>query len=277
MTLPYLNVGKVNNKGVEAIIGYKSKPDRNLQYFVNVSVWYAKNKIVYNSETIQKDEYLNLTGRPVGQPFVLEAIGFFKDQTDIDNSPYQVFAEVKPGDLKYKDQNHDGIIDQNDYYPIGRSSIPELTMGLHAGLNYKGFDLDLFFQGVANRTVYLSGYSFYAFQNNGKISSIALGRWTPETSEIATYPRLSAQNNLNNFQLSSFWQRNGNFVKLRSIELGYNIPVKIIEKIRLSDARIFINGTNLFSLDHLGGLTDPETLTGYPAVRSCSVGAKIQF
>jgi TonB-linked SusC/RagA family outer membrane protein len=277
LTLPSLNVGKVNNKGFEAKIGYNSNKSKDLQFFVDANVWYAKNKIVYNAETIQRNEYQNATGRSIGQPFVLEALGFFKDQADIDNSPQQIFAKVQPGDIKYKDQNNDGIVDQNDYFPIGKSSIPELTLGLHTGLRYKSFDLDLFFQGVANRSVYLSGEDFYAFQSDGKISSLALGRWTTETASTATYPRLSAQNNLNNYQPSSFWQRNGSFVKLRSVELGFNFSDNIVRKIHVDNARIFINATDLFSLDHMKGLTDPEILTGYPAVRSLSLGAKIQF
>lgn len=276
-TLPNYNIGKVNNKGFEATIGYSSDKTKDLQFFMDVSIWDAKNKIVYNAETVQKDAYRNLTGRPIGQPFLLQAIGFFKDQPDIDASPKQIFAAVQPGDIKYKDQNNDGIIDQNDYYPIGYSNIPELTGGLHSGLKYKGFDLDMFFQCVTNCSVYLTGSNFYAFQNNGNISDIALGRWTPSTAATATYPRLSSYNNLNNYQSSSFWQRDGSFIKLRSIELGYSISEKVVKRIRLSNARVFINGTNLFSLDHMNGLTDPETLTGYPAVRSFSIGAKFQF
>lgn len=276
MRLPYLNVGKVDNIGFEATISYNSKQDRTLQYFMDASVWYAKNKIVYNAETIQVDEYLNKTGHPVDQPFLLEAIGFFKNQADINASPNQVFADVQPGDIKFKDQNDDGIIDHNDYYPIGKSDIPELTFGLQIGLKYKGFDLNVLFQGVTNRSVYLTGNDFYAFQNNGKIASNALGRWTPETVEQAKYPRLSAQNNLNNYHTSSFWQRDGSFIKLRSIELGYNLSGTAIEKIGLFNARVFINGINLFSLDHIN-IADPETLTGHPAVRSFSIGVKIEI
>ena len=95
------------------------------------------------------------------------------------------------GDIKYKDQNKDGKIDSNDYYPIGYTSMPQITLGLHGGITFKGFDMDIFFQGAANRTVYCGGKYYHAFQNDAKVSSIALGRWTPETAETATYPRLS--------------------------------------------------------------------------------------
>lgn len=274
---PDINIGKVDNKGLETSIRYNGIGKKDLTYFAETSLWYAKNKVVYNAEAIQENEYLYGTGRIVGQPFVLEAIGFFKDEDDILKSPTQTFTDVRPGDIKYKDQNKDGKIDSNDYYPIGYTSMPQITLGLHGGITFKGFDMDIFFQGAANRTVYCGGKYYHAFQNDGKISSIALGRWTPETAETATYPRLSSENNLNNYQASSFWQKNGNFLKLRSLEIGYTLPFQLSRKINLEKVRIFANGTNLFSLDHMDGFTDPETMSGYPALRIISFGLSIQL
>lgn len=274
---PDINIGKVGNKGLETSIRYNGIGKKDLTYFVETSLWYAKNKVVYNAEAIQENEYLYGTGRIVGQPFVLEAIGFFKDEDDILKSPIQTFTDVRPGDIKYKDQNKDGKIDSNDYYPIGYTSMPQITLGLHGGITFKGFDMDIFFQGAANRTVYCGGKYYHAFQNDAKVSSIALGRWTPETAETATYPRLSSENNLNNYQASSFWQKNGNFLKLRSLEIGYTLPFQLSRKINLEKVRIFANGTNLFSLDHMDGFTDPETMSGYPALRTISFGLSIQL
>lgn len=274
---PDINIGKVDNKGLETSIRYNGIGKKDLTYFVETSLWYAKNKVVYNAEAIQENEYLYGTGRIVGQPFVLEAIGFFKDEDDILKSPTQTFTDVRPGDIKYKDQNKDGKIDSNDYYPIGYTSMPQITLGLHGGITFKGLDMDIFFQGAANRTVYCGGKYYHAFQNDGKVSSIALGRWTPETAETATYPRLSSENNLNNYQASSFWQKNGNFLKLRSLEIGYTLPFQLSRKINLEKVRIFANGTNLFSLDHMDGFTDPETMSGYPALRTISFGLSIQL
>ena len=274
---PDINIGKVDNKGLETSIRYNGIGKKDLTYFVETSFWYAKNKVVYNAEAIQENEYLYGTGRMVGQPFVLEAIGFFKDEDDILKSPTQTFTDVRPGDIKYKDQNKDGKIDSNDYYPIGYTSMPQITLGLHGGITFKGFDMDIFFQGAANRTVYCGGKYYHAFQNDGKVSSIAMGRWTPETAETATYPRLSSENNLNNYQASSFWQKNGNFLKLRSLEIGYTLPFQFSRKINLEKVRIFANGTNLFSLDHMDGFTDPETMSGYPALRTISFGLSIQL
>ena len=265
---PDINIGKVGNKGLETSIRYNGIGKKDLTYFVETSLWYAKNKVVYNAEAIQENEYLYGTGRIVGQPFVLEAIGFFKDEDDILKSPTQTFTDVRPGDIKYKDQNKDGKIDSNDYYPIGYTSMPQITLGLHGGITFKGFDMDIFFQGAANRTVYCGGKYYHAFQNDAKVSSIALGRWTPETAETATYPRLSSENNLNNYQA---------FLKLRSLEIGYTLPFQLSRKINLEKVRIFANGTNLFSLDHMDGFTDPETMSGYPALRTISFGLSIQL
>lgn len=272
--LPDLNVGKVNNKGFEAMIRYNSDKSNSFHYYIQLNVWKSKNKIIYNSEPAQIYDYLYRTGHSISQPFLLEAIGLFEDQTDIDNSPRQIFSKVQPGDLKYKDQNGDNIIDQYDLYPIGRTG--QITGGLSGGLQFKGFDFAVFIQGVTNRNVYVTGTYFEAFQNNGKVSEIALGRWTPSTASSADYPRLSSENNLNNFQPSSFWQRDGSFIKLRSIELGYTLSENLVKRIKINTARVYLNGTDLFSLDHMD-FTDPETIYGYPPVRTFSLGVRLNF
>jgi len=273
---PDFNLGKTTNEGFEFGVRYNSNKAKDFQYFVEANVWYSKNKIVYNAESIKSENYLLTAGKKIDQPFMYESIGFFKDQEDINNSPTQIFSKIQPGDLKYKDQNHDGIIDQNDRVPIGNVGLPQLTIGLKTGVKFKGFDLNALIQGVTGRTVYLDGRYYQAFQNNGKISAIALGRWTPETATTATYPRLSATNDLNNFQPSSFWQRDGSFVKLRNVEFGYSLSTKLVKKIHLIATRFFVNGTNLFSMDHIA-YSDPESLSGYPALRTYSIGASIQF
>ena len=274
--LPYNNIGKTNNKGFEVQVGYNSDTKNDFQYFVDVNIWYAKNKIIYNAEPFQENEYLYSTGHAIDQPFSLEAIGFFKDQTDIDNSARQIFSTVRPGDIKYKDQNLDKVIDQNDFIAIGNTGMPNLSLGFETGFKYKGFDLNAFVQCVTNRTTYLDGNYYQAFQNHGNISTVALGRWTPQTASTATYPRLSSVDNLNNQQWSSFWQRDGSFIKLRSLELGYSLSDEIIKRLHMGNARVYLNGTNLFSIDKMD-FTDPESSSGYPAMRTYSIGTRIQF
>jgi len=178
--------------------------------------------------------------------------------------------------LKYKDQNGDGRINSQDAYPMGYSSLPEITFGLDMSFTFRNFYLNAFFQAVTHRSVYLSGNDFYAFQNDGKISSIALDRWTEASSASASYPRLSSQANQNNYRSSSLWLRNGSFVKMRDVELGYRLPKSLAAKVGISDATIFLNGANVFTLDHVK-IADPEILSGYPATRAFTVGVKIQL
>ena len=284
LNLPNLNVGKVNNKGFETSLRYDGKKG-DWSYFAEGSLWYAHNRITYHTEAPQPYDYLYATGHSVGQPFGLVAIGLFADQNDIDNSPKQVFTQVQPGDIKYKNLNGDNMIDNNDVAAIGYP-IPEFFGGLRLGFNYKGIDFDMFFQGSAHRSVYLSGMYYQAFQNYGKISSIALNRWAYDpangidTRATATYPRLSSTNNQNNYQFSTFWLKNGDYLKLRSVEVGYSFPKRWVSSLRFENIRVFLNGTNLFSLDHLNGMMDPESISGgvgYPVLRSFSAGLSIQL
>jgi TonB-linked SusC/RagA family outer membrane protein len=273
---PRMNLGKVANKGFEIQIGYRSERMGDVNFFANLSIWYARNKITSIPEVIRENEYEQQEGKRVGQPFMLESIGFFKDEPDVQGSSAQIFDIVQAGDLKYKDQNNDRVIDERDLYPIGYTQLPELSSGLNIGVDYKNFYFSTFFHAVTNRTVYLSGSDFYAFQNNGKISSIALDRWTSSTHHSAKYPRLSSKNNANNYRNSSFWQRDGSFIKLRNVELGYRLPKSLLNRLGLKEATLFISGANLLTFDRVK-IADPEILSGYPAMRAFTAGAKIQL
>src|SRR5690606_19663576 len=160
------------------------------------------------------------------------------------------------GDIRYKDQNGDNVINTEDWIASGYTPIPELTLGFNPGVQWKGFDLEFLFQAVTNRTVYLSGTYFHAFQNSGKVSEIALERWTPATAGTATYPRLSSDNNQNNYRGSTFWQVDGSFIRMRSAELGYTLGKRLLNKTSIDNVRIFANGTNLFTWDKVK-YTDP--------------------
>ncbi len=280
--LPSLNQGKVNNKGFEAILRYNNKEKSRLRFFAEANVFYARNKIVFNAEPVQLNSGILNEGRRIGQPYGLRALGLFQTEAEVASSAKPLGVAVRAGDVKYEDVGGpagipDGIIDGNDNQPIGNPGLPDLTVGMHTGLQYKGFDLDLVFQGVSGNTVSLNGNQFRPFQNFGKAGVIALERWTPETAATANFPRLSTENNLNNYRFSSFYQRDGGFVKLRSAEIGYALSGKFISKINLQQARLFINGTNLFSFDHIKyGI--PDALgTGYPNLRTLTLGARLQF
>ncbi len=274
--LPMLNLGRTKNQGFELSLRYSGQAGKNISYFAEFTSWLSKNEITYKSESVKVYDYQYTTGRPIFQPYVLIADGFYtQEEIDDPNVLKPSWSEVKAGDIKYKDMNNDGVIDDNDSYPMGYTSTPEFSAGLNLGATIYGFDISLFFHGVAGRTVYLGSNYYKAFQGNGSVSKVALGRWTPETAETATYPRLTANvSDQNNFRSSTFWQKNGDFLRLRNVEVGYTF--KNLLKNRKSDLRVFISGNNLFTLDYVKDL-DPELMSGYPAVATYSVGAKIQF
>ncbi len=275
--LPYMNLGKVKNQGFELSTRWDDTFSRKGNYYVNFTAAMAKNKIMYNSEAPESDTYRLKTGRPINQPYYLEAIGFYS-QEDIDNPDVAKpeWKSVLPGDIKYKDQNGDNIINNRDFYPIGHTNIPEVTLGLGLGSSFHGFDISAFFQCALNRDVYLSTPYYKAFQNRGKVSEVALNRWTPETAATATYPRLTVSDDPNNYQSSTFWLKNGDFLKLRNIEVGYTFTNCIKTQYIKADLRLYVNATNLFSIDNVK-YSDPEILSGYPAIRTYSFGLKLNF
>jgi len=284
---PISNAGRSNNSGVDVSIQYKSDIKNKFQFFSTLNGGYFKNKIVYNAEALQLNTNLYTTNTAIGQPFGLNAIGFYTLEdialrnTDPKLVPGVLTEVIRAGDIKYQDIGGpngapDGIIDGNDRMAIGNPDRPFLTLGLHSGFQYKGFDADFVFQAVTGNTVYLGGDTFRAFQNNGQVGPIALNRWTPETAATADHPRLSSKDNLNNYQFSSFWQRDGSFVKLRSAEIGYTLSSKTSKFILMDSVRMFVTGTNLFSIDKIE-YGDPESLSGFPVLRTVTLGVKFQF
>ncbi|RPE08998.1 TonB-dependent receptor [Chitinophaga lutea] len=277
-SVAFENRGKVLSYGTEVSATYKDKTG-SVNWFAGAQFAFARNRILENYDVPRKEAYSSRKNRPVGQYFGLEAIGFFRNESDIASSPVQTFSNVRPGDLKYKDQNNDGIIDVNDEVAIGRHSYPEINFSFNAGASYRGVNLELFFQGMANRTVYLEGYMFQPFVNNANISTWAAeGRWTPETHASATFPRLTTQPNPNNYRTSDFWFRSGSFLRLRNVELGYTFPDKMLGKARMKGLRLYVSGLNLLSWDDLDVKVDPETLSiGYPVIKTYSTGLSVNF
>ncbi len=276
--LPNLNAGVTRNRGFEATLSL-AKQKSNWGYGLTLNVSRAKNKIQYFPELDQPNDYLYRTGQQINQPFILEAAGFFKSAAEIAASPVQTFGPVIPGDIKYKDHNGDGRIDDFDTVPMGNTSLPSWEGGLDLSFNFKGFDLNALVQGQAGRSVYLGDapYLFWPLTDNGaRISTYASQTWTPASAGTATYPRLTTLDNKNNYRPSTFWMVNGDFLRLRSLTMGYSLPQKWIRHAKMRQARLFVRGMNLFTSDHLD-FTDPEVLTGYPVLKSFNAGFSLQF
>lgn len=279
--LPPANFGQTENKGFELEISHRESVGE-FNYFVNANTSFARNKILEMDEENQAYPNLFRTGHPIGQEFGLIAIGFFENNEDIINSREQTFGRVIPGDLKYYDVNGDGIINNNDVAPIGRSPIPEIMYGLSGGFNYKNFDFSFLFQGAGNFTYVRELETAYEFYNGGKVMESHLGRWTPETAATATYPVLHSDFNDNNHRKSSFFLRKGDYLRLKNLEFGYTFRgLKISKTHGISSLRLYANGMNLLTWDSTEGDFDPEAPSGrywtYPQVRVFNFGLSANF
>ena len=278
ITSSYKNLGIVENKGIDLGLQFFDKKG-DFTYNVGGQFAFVRNKIIEMGELYRPYDYLKRTGKRIGQSFGLEAVGFFKDAGDISSSPKQMFSQVKPGDIKYKDQNDDGIIDQYDEIAIGfNSTNPEIYFSASFSLDYKGIGLDALFQGVANHTVTLSTKSvFWPLRGENNISGFSDDRWTPATAATATLPRLSMEENENNYRSNSVWLRDGSFLKLRSLELHYQLPKQFVSKFKLDNARLYLRGMNLLSFDKIKILDPEEIRVVYPTLSSYNLGIQISF
>ena len=285
-SLQYTNSGEVHNKGVEASLNFKDKIN-SFEYYLGGSAAFARNKVTQRSENPQPFNYLYTKGYALGQMRGLVYKGFYQ-QSDFDANgnlkagvPSSSYTNVKPGDLKFADQDGNGIINDYDKVPLKYNRLPEITLGFNLGFKYKGFDFDAYLQGVLHRTVsLLDGLSYYythPFTNSGNsITVFSANSWTPQTANTATTPRLSTQSNANNDQPSDFWMRSGDFLKVRSVELGYTLPKKGFLK-KLDAVRIFASGTNLFTWDKISDLEAEQLSMGYPLMKAVSFGLKLKL
>lgn len=289
---PYRNVGEVTTEGLELSLNF----DRRFGDFslhVGGMLACLRDRIDYMAEIPPASPRATATGNPLGAVFGYQDDGFY-DITDFDEAgnllptlPYPTFGTVQPGDVRYTDLNGDRVIDEQDKLKISDGANPNLYYALSASLAYKGFDLGFLLQGVGNRRVDLldAGSKVIAFRNNSTIHPIATGRWAYypdegiDTRGSARFPRLSTGDNTNNYQHSTLWIENGNFLTLRNIELGYTLPARIGSKIGLRKVRVYLSGVNLLTFSPLKrkyGM-DAERMTGYPGVKSYNIGLSVGF
>jgi TonB-linked SusC/RagA family outer membrane protein len=288
---PYRNIGKVTNQGFEVQLSWTDKVG-SISYFINGMASFNSNKIDYMAEVITIPRAAR-TGQRIGSMFGYIADGFY-DVTDFDNNghlkvglPTPTFGAVGPGDVKYKNLNGDMIVDENDQSWIGNSYLPKMIYSTSLGANFKGFDLFALFEGAGGREVNLldAPIQNIAFRDNGNVFKIAKGRWAyyPEqgidTRATADYPRLSLQDNNNNYRNSTLWKRNGDYFKLRNLELGYTLSQKELQHVGVSKVRLYVSGVNLLTVSELmrDYDVDPEVLSGHPAMKSYNLGLTVTF
>lgn len=276
------NIGEVESKGFEFNIGWNDK-FKDFKYYANANIAFNDSKVIEDGQGYQPYDYLYTKGHKVGQLFGLEAIGYFKDENDIKNSPVQTFSTVRPGDIKYKDQNGDKIIDAEDKVAIGKSTTtPEMVYGLNLGFEYKGFGVDMVFNGISGITKLLDVANVHRplKDGNSNISTWYLNdriRWTEETKDIANLPRLSTLSNENNYQTSTQWIEDGSFFKMRNLNVYYNLPSKWIRKANMDKCQVYVRAENLFSLDKIQGFNCEDLSLGYPDLFNVYVGLNINF
>ena len=291
-SVPPANIGKTTNQGYEITLGWTDKVGQ-VSYYINGNVSYAKNKIIYEAENPNPYPWMNATGHSIGQYFGLVSDGFFNTSEELNNRPYNTFTNnlATLGDIRYKDINGDGVIDNKDNVPIGYPNIPEFYFNLKLGVSYKGFDVNILFTGSARGSYYLpSGLTIPFYKNAGNVMQWEYDRmWTPEkaaSGQKIGYPRpqIGASPTSNNFLTSDFWLVSNNFKKLSNVEVGYTFSKLnfLQQHIGISSIRLYVNGNNLLTWGNaLKGL-DPQTQDlstpyVYPMTRVINFGANIQF
>ncbi|CAG5068433.1 TonB-dependent receptor P3 [Dyadobacter sp. CECT 9623] len=293
---PYLNSGIVNNKGFDMEIGWSGSIGKNATYFIRPNVSFARNKIVFMNEIPYAFGGRANTGKRIEEHFNYIFDHFVSNQEEANTlnamnqgSGYQSWGVLRPGDVVYKDLNGDGRVDDlGDRTATGHPKYPELMFGLPVGARYKNFDFSMLFQGAARGSMQLSGAAVYDFplfsqDKYGKVKPMHLNRWTPETASTATYPALHFGDHSNNKNAnSSLFLYDRDYVRLKTIELGYNLPKPLIKKIGLDQVRFYAQGMNLLTWDKLGDVDmDPETNEGtgdwYPIQKVMNFGVDISF
>lgn len=289
---PWANVGKMQNKGFDGQFNF-TQHFGEVEMTMRGNITYTHNKVLEYDEEANALPYKMTQGYQWQQAKGLVAIGLFTDYDDIRNSPRQTYGSYMPGDIKYKDINGDGVIDDNDVVAIGSTRIPNLIYGVGASGTWKGFDLNVHFQGAGKSSYFINGPSVYPFsqivQGNtlpwGNILTDLVGNYwstdnTPEQNANVKYPRLSFGGNANNYQPSTWWLRNGAYLRFKTLEVGYTIPKKAINKLHIDNLRVYFVGTNLLLWDTLK-LWDPELGSGngmdYPPTKSFTGGFTISL
>lgn len=276
---PKINNGIVDSYGVETALRWSDRIG-GFGYQIGGTLTFNRNKIVNQNEEYRLYDYQKRTGNRIGSYFGYEVEGIYQTQEEIDSRPVkQNLSEVRPGDLRYKDQNNDGVIDSYDQVALGYSSLPEIYYSFDLNLEYKGFGIFALFQGTGNQSKTLSTPSVYwPLINNTTISAEYYNnRWTEGTPN-AKYPRLTSEGSANNYTTNSLWVTDASFMKLRTLELYYNFSQEMLRKTQfIKSAKVFARGHDLFSLDKIKVL-DPEGLgADHPTMTQYTFGVNLSF
>ena len=275
---PLENIGVNRYSGFELNVTFRDNI-KDFNYFITGNISSEKSKVLYMDEQVRSYPWNVRTGQPVGASFGYIADGYIMDQKEAESSATIAGYTLQPGDIKYRDLNNDGVINQYDETLIS-STKPLIYYGVNAGFNFKGFDANVLLQGVENRIYTSSDYSFGS--GSSQAFTYIVGRWTPETSASATYPRLTPGINGNNdpfflSRASTYWQHSGDYFRIKNVEVGYTLPYNVTKHLKVAGVRFFANGLNLFTYAKYGRL-DPE-VNGqvYPIQKVINFGLNVKF
>ena len=256
------NVGRASSRGFEVQMDANHSFNKDWWLSLRGNFTFARSNYEYAEEARLNYWWQTVTGYPIGQQRGLIADRLFIDEADIANSPKQMYGDYMPGDIKYRDINGDDIIDNNDIVPIGYPTVPEVNYGFGASVGYKNFDFSFFFQGSGRSSFWVDARANTPFVNASSFDESFGGRIAPnglmqcwvdsywsETNRdsYAAMPRLTTETVENNIQASTWWIRDGSYIRLKSVEMGYTFPDKILKKLRMSNLRIYASGLNLFT------------------------------
>lgn len=281
---PKANIGSANGSGIDISVDYNKSFNKDFYAILRGNFTYASSQF----EIYEEPDYASINtpwrshkGQNISQRWGYIAERLFLDDEEVKNSPTQTFGEYGAGDIKYKDINKDGRIDENDLVPIGYPTTPEIIYGFGLTFGYKKFDFSCFFQGSGRSSFWINPESTAPFiGEKSLLQIIADSHWSEDNRNIyAFWPRLSDTENSNNNVTSTWWMRNGAFMRLKTLELGYTLPKKMIQPIHSKNARIYMSGSNLFQVRKFK-LWDPEQAGNpfnYPLQRVINIGLNIEF
>ncbi|MDF2188828.1 TonB-dependent receptor [Paraflavitalea sp. CAU 1676] len=283
------NVGEAEGKGVDMQMDYNKSFKNGMWLQLRGNFTYAHSKLLVNEEPDYASAWSSKVGYPLSQRWGLIAERLFVDDEEVKNSPVQDFGQVRGGDLKYLDVDGNNVIDGNgDQVPIGYPEVPEIVYGGGFSFGYKQFDFSAFFQGSARSSIFIDNNAIQPFKRddqgrgyeNGLLKIIAEDHWSEDNRNVyAFWPRLSDQTISNNQWTSTWWMRNGAFLRLKTVELGYTLPQRLLKRFKMTTARFYLNGTNLFVISGFK-LWDPEMGSNglaYPVQRVFNVGVNLSF
>ncbi|AEL28727.1 SusC/RagA family TonB-linked outer membrane protein [Cyclobacterium marinum] len=276
LSAPFQNAGEVLNKGYDLMVNYRNKVGE-LNYSIMVNYSDVRNEIIDMRGIENTGLTVNREGYSIGSFFGYVDQGLFQTQEEVDNHADQ-FGNIAPGDIKYKDIDEDGMINDRDLAVIG-SPIPRHTFGLRVSADYKGFDLSVFLQGVGKADGYMYGQGIMPFYLGGTVQEQHKDRWTPANTDAA-YPRL-AWNQTNNEQNSSFWMRNAAYLRGQNIQVGYTFSETVLSKLNIRGLRMYLSGRNVFTVHDFYEGYDPEAPVSnggwYPQMATYTMGLNVNF